>query len=284
MNNIYLLGIIGKSIQYSLSPVIHEYWMKKSQIKGKYNIYDLQEEELESFLKNAYKLGIKGLNVTIPYKNKIISLIDDLSNEAKIMGAVNSLIIKSNGTIYGNNTDTEGFLNNLEKNWPHWKQNKQPIVIIGAGGAARAVIYSLLKFNNSEIRLVNRNKSRATNLITDLLKIFPNSNINIYDNHNEAVKDSSFLINASSLGMTGHPDLKIDLKYMKDNATVYDIVYSPLETNLLKQAKKYNYKTIDGLGMLLEQAVPSFNSWFNKDVKVTIELKNKIINFLNDKK
>ena len=150
-------------------------------------------------------------------------------------------------------------------------------MVVGAGGAARAIIYSLINSNKSEIRIVNRNKKRAHNLIMDIKKIFPYANINFFEEYNNALRDVSFLINTSSLGMVGYPDLNIDLSEMKRNSIVYDIVYSPLETNLLNQAKKLDFLTINGLGMLLEQAAPAFNTWFNKNVKVTKALKEIVI-------
>ena len=283
MKNESFVGIIGNSIQYSLSPTIHEYWMLKHKINGKYKIYDLKEEELESFIKSAHNKNIKGLNVTIPYKKKIIDFVDAISAEAKIIGAVNTLIIKKDGKIFGDNTDAIGFINNLENNCFNWKEKKEPIVILGAGGAARAIIYSILKCKKYNIRLVNRNKDRANNLILDMKKIFPKAKIVYYDHYLEALKNSSFLINATSLGMVGHSKLNINLEQMNRNSIVYDIVYSPLETSLLKKAKNLNFLTIDGLGMLLEQAAPAFNSWFNKKVLANEELRNKVIKAIKDR-
>tara|TARA_B100000686_G_scaffold351311_1_gene449740 strand:- start:27406 stop:28260 length:855 start_codon:yes stop_codon:yes gene_type:complete len=282
VSNEIVIGIIGSSIQYSLSPTIHEYWMNENKIKGKYKIYDLKEEELKNFIKNIHNKNIKGLNVTIPYKKKIIDFIDEISLEAKIIGAVNTLIIKKNGKIYGDNTDAKGFINNLESIRPDWKERKDPIVILGAGGAARAIIYSILKKNKSNIRIINRNKDRAKKLIYDMKKIFPDTNFEYYNHYGKALKKASFLINASSLGMIGHPKLNINLEVMNKSSIIYDIVYSPLETNLLKQAKKLNFLTIDGLGMLLEQAAPVFNAWFNKKVCVNEELRKKVIKKIKD--
>ena len=231
------IGIIGNSIQYSLSPFIHEHWMNMHKIKGRYKIFDLKEEELEPFIKSIHDNNIKGLNVTIPYKKRIIDFLDGISLEAKIIGAVNTLIVKKDGKIFGDNTDARGFLINLENICINWKERKEPIVIIGAGGAARAIIYSLLKCNKYNIRIVNRNKNRANDLIQDMKTIFPEANIVYYDKYIEALKDTSFLINSSSLGMIGHPKLDINLEPMNSNSIIYDIVYSPIETNLLKQAK-----------------------------------------------
>ena len=156
------------------------------------------------------------------------------------------------------------------------------IVILGAGGAARAIIYSILKNNKCNIRIINRNKDRANNLIYDMKKIFPETSFEYYNSANKALENSSFLINASSLGMIGHPKLSINLGAMNKNSVVYDVVYSPLETNLIKEAKKLDFLTIDGLGMLLEQAAPAFNSWFNKKVYVNEELRNKVIKKIKD--
>tara|TARA_B100001939_G_scaffold334295_1_gene335118 strand:- start:1154 stop:2008 length:855 start_codon:yes stop_codon:yes gene_type:complete len=283
LKNSIKIGIIGKSIQYSLSPIIHDYWLNKNNIKGKYEIFDLKEENLKQFMKNAFSNNIKGLNVTIPYKNKIMEHLDEISLEAKAIGAVNTITVRKNGILFGDNTDTKGFINNLENTCPHWKESKNPIVVIGAGGAARAIIYSLINSSKTEIRLVNRNKERAYSLIKDMKKLIPSSNIKYYEKYNPALNNSSFLINTSSLGMTGHPDLSIDLSKMHNKSIVYDIVYSPLDTNLLKQAKKLNYFVVDGLGMLLEQAAPAFNSWFDKEVTVNNDLKEIVINAIKSR-
>ena len=271
------IGILGKSIQYSLSPIIHEYWLKQNKINGKYEIFDIQEKDIKVFMQNLVHKNIKGLNVTIPYKNKIIKYLDDVSPASKAIGAVNTIKVNKNGMLYGDNTDAKGFIKNLEKAFPNWIKIESPIVVVGAGGAARAIIYSLINSNKSEVRIVNRNKKRANNLIKDIKKIFPYANINFFEEYNNALKGVSFLINTSSLGMVGYPDLNVDLSEMKRNSIVYDIVYSPLETNLLKQAKKLDFLTINGLGMLLEQAAPAFNAWFNKNVKVTKALKEIVI-------
>lgn len=284
MNNNNIIGILGKSIQYSLSPIIHKYWLEKFLIKGKYNIYDVEEKDLEIFIKELSIKNILGLNITIPYKKTILNYLDEMTPHAKIIGAVNTIKIQNNGRIYGDNTDAYGFLNHLNNIAPQWKEKKGGLTVLGAGGAARAVIWSFLNKKKNEIRLVNRNQERALSLISDMKKFYPKANIVYYSNYDEALKGSSILVNTTSLGMLGRAELNINLEIMNKNSIVYDIVYSPLNTALLIQAKRLNFLTIDGLGMLLEQAAPAFNLWFNKKAIVNSELRKAIINYIQEKK
>jgi len=279
-----IIGILGKSIQYSLSPIIHKYWMQKFLIKGEYNIYDIEDKNLEIFIKELSAKNILGLNVTTPYKKIILNYLDEITSRAKIIGAVNTIKIKNNGKIYGDNTDAYGFFNHLTNIAPRWEEKKGALTVLGAGGAARAVIWSFLNKKKNEIRLVNRNQERAQLLISDMKKFYPKANIIYYSTYDEALKGSSILINTTSLGMLGRAELNINLETMNKNAIVYDIVYSPLNTTLLAQAKKLNFLTIDGLGMLLEQAAPAFNLWFNKKAIVNYELRKFIIDYIEEKK
>jgi shikimate dehydrogenase len=269
-------GIIGSPIKHSLSPVIHNYWMKMHGIESDYNIYEPKKKELASFLKNMKKNGIKGLNVTIPYKRDVMDHLDIISDEALALGAVNTIKLENN-RLSGYNTDAFGFMQNLNIETPKWKEKKGFIVIVGAGGASRAIIWSFLRENKMDIRIINRNKKRALSLIADMKKYFPSANIGLYDNSREALLNSSLLVNCSSLGMTGQEELELDISIMKKQSIVYDIVYKPLRTKLIYKAEELKFKTIDGLGMLLNQAAPAFKMWYNVEVKVTEELRNKVI-------
>ena len=272
-------GIIGSPIKHSLSPIIHKYWMDMHNIKSSYDIYEPKKHELSSFLKNMSNNNIKGINVTIPYKRDVMEHLDKISDDALALGAVNTIKLENNNLL-GYNTDTYGFMQHLNITAPEWKEKKGEIVIVGAGGASRAVIWSFLKENKMDIKIINRNENRALALITDMKNFFPAANITFCKDAKKALLNSSLLINCSSLGMKGQAELELDLITMNTESIVYDIVYSPLRTKLLYEAKELKFKTIDGLGMLLNQAVPAFKMWYDKEVTVTEELRNKVIEHL----
>ena len=269
-------GIIGSPIKHSLSPVIHKYWMKAHGIESDYKIYEPKKQDLASFLKNMKKNSIKGLNVTIPYKRDVMDYLDIIDKDALALGAVNTIKLKNN-KLFGYNTDAFGFMQHLNMKAPNWKEKKGVIVIVGAGGASRAVIWSFLREKKMDIIIINRNKKRALSLIADMKFFFPTSNIGFSDNPQKAILNSSLLVNCSSLGMKGQDELELDISIMNKQSIVYDIVYNPLRTKLLYKAEELKFKTIDGLGMLLNQGAPAFKMWHDVEVKVTEELRNKVI-------
>jgi len=272
-------GIIGSPIKHSLSPIIHKYWMDMYNIKSSYDIYEPKKHELSLFLKNMSNNNIKGINVTIPYKRDVMKYLDKISDDALALGAVNTIKLENNNLL-GYNTDAYGFMQHLNIAAPEWKEKKGAIVIVGAGGASRAVIWSFLKKNKMDIKIINRNENRALALITDMKKFFPAANITLCRDSKKALLNSSLLVNCSSLGMRGQAELELDLVTMNTESIVYDIVYSPLRTKLLYEAKELKFKTIDGLGMLLNQAVPAFKMWHDKEVTVTEDLRNIVIEHL----
>ena len=276
-------GIIGKPIQHSLSPILHSYWMEMNNIKSVYKIYEINKHDIRYFLKTLKENNIDGLNVTIPYKAEVMNYLDHIEQDALDLGAVNTIKVEKNNELLGYNTDTYGFMQHLNVSAPLWKDNEGYISIIGAGGASRAIVWSFLKENKLDIKLFNRSKKRALKLIEDMKKLFPAANIIYYSNLSDALKNSSLLVNCSSLGMRGQPKLEINLKLMNKEAIVYDIVYSPLYTELLSDAKELNLKTIDGLGMLINQAVPAFEMWHNKKAIINEELRKNIIEHLERK-
>ena len=272
-------GIIGSPIKHSLSPIIHRYWMDMHNIVSSYDIYEPKKHELSSFLKGMLRNNIKGINVTIPFKRDVMEHLDTISEEALALGAVNTIKLEDN-KLFGYNTDAHGFMQHLKTSAPEWKEKKGGIVILGAGGASRAVIWSLLKENKIDIRIINRNENRALTLIADMKKFFPAANITFFNDPIKALINSALFINCSSLGMKGQKELELDLVTMNKESIVYDIVYSPLKTKLLYRAKELGFKTIDGLGMLLNQAAPAFKMWYHKEVIVTEDLRNKVIEHL----
>ena len=273
-------GIIGNPIKHSLSPALHSFWMKEHKIESIYNIYELEKKNISSFLNSLKDRNIVGLNVTIPYKSEVMKYIDYIEEDALDLGAINTIKVGNDDKLYGYNTDAYGFMRHLNITAPSWKKKDGHITIIGAGGASRAIIWSFLKENKMEINLINRNKERGLKLINDMKKIFPSSKINFSSDLPKALINCSILVNCTSLGMIGQPKLNINLETMNKDSIVYDIVYSPLVTELLNEAKVLNYTTIDGLGMLLHQAVPAFEMWHNKKVTVSEPLKQIAIDHL----
>ena len=273
-------GIIGKPIKHSLSPILHAFWMKEHKIESTYNIYEIDKENISSFLSGLKDKNIDGLNVTIPYKSEVIRYLDHIDKDALGLGAVNTIKVGNDNKLYGYNTDTYGFMQHLNMSAPSWKNKKGNITIIGAGGASRAIIWSILTENKMNIRLYNRSKDRGLKLIVDMKKFFPKSNITLCPNLPEALNNCSLLVNCTSLGMKGQPKLKINLELMNDRSIVYDIVYSPLVTELLHTARTLNFTAIDGLGMLIHQAVPAFEMWHNKKIILSNALRKSALNHL----
>ena len=269
-------GIIGTPIKHSLSPLIHQYWMKQYNISARYSAFNVNRKELPLFIDRAVEENFVGFNVTLPHKNSIIPFLDEVSKEAKALGAVNTVIIKNNRTL-GFNTDSYGFIENLNRSIPKWAERKGRAVIVGAGGAARAAVWSLLKNNIDEIKIVNRSQKRARTLILDMKRYFPHASLEYTANYESVIKNAILLVNTSSLGMTGQPPLSIKLDLLNKNAIVYDLVYSPMRTDLIEAAEKLCFFALGGLGMLLYQAVPAFNMWYGANVTVNNKLRKIIL-------
>jgi len=276
--------VIGYPAKHSLSPVIHNYWLEKYNIEGSYEIREIEPDKFDDFFLNLHKEGYVGCNVTLPFKEKAFELSDPFSFTEKVIGAVNTIIIED-GRYVGHNTDAYGFIKNIEKSSKEFDFKKGAAVVLGAGGAARAVINSLLFKDVPEIILLNRTIEKAENIRNDLhvnihknqefilerLKIIP------WEERNEALAEAKLLVNTTSLGMVGQPELDINIDKLPKDALVTDIVYRPLETKLLNQARERGNPVVDGLGMLLYQAVPGFELWFKEEnVEVTPELRKKV--------
>ena len=261
--------IIGDPVAHSRSPMIHNHWLKQLGIDGLYDHAHVAPEQLPSFVGKMQSMGYVGANCTIPHKETVIKLCNHISDTAKALGAVNTIWFENN-QIYGDNTDVEGFLGALDYNANGWDKDLKKAVVIGAGGAARAVIYGLIQSGVKQIYCVNRSMERAQSLANQFgAQIIP---ISLY-NMPLALQDTRLLINTTSLGMKGQPPLTIDLSPLHPDAVVNDIVYVPLETSLFKAAHDRNLKSVSGLDMLLFQAVSGFERWFGTRPKVTDELR-----------
>lgn len=266
--------VIGHPISHSLSPKLHGFWLKQYGINGSYEAKDVAPDVFPEFIRNLGQAGYAGANITVPFKEDALRNVDEISPIATRIGAVNTIIVQEDGALYGTNTDAYGFIHNITDHIPHYNFTGRTALVLGAGGAARAVVAALLDAGCTEIRLTNRTKDKAEKLAQDV-----GGNISTlpWDARNEALKDIDFLVNTTSLGMTGQRPLAIDISTLPTHALVTDIVYNPLITPLLAQAKAQGNQIVDGLGMLLHQAVPGFEAWFGKKPEVSDALRQIIL-------
>ncbi len=274
-----LASVIGWPIQHSLSPVLHGYWLEKYGIDGAYIKLAVSPENLESALRILPKLGFAGTNITTPHKEKALSIVDHIEPFAKRVGAINTIFINEDGSLTGTNTDGFGFIENLRTSFRGWNISKLPVVVLGAGGASRAIVASLVDEGVSEVRLVNRTTSKAKELSD---AIGGPISVHNWNQANDCLCGASLMVNTTTLGMHGTLPVNLDLSVLADNAVVTDIVYSPLTTPVLRQAKALQLRTVDGLGMLLHQAVLGFENWFGRKPFVTKELRNYILSKITE--
>jgi shikimate dehydrogenase len=259
LTNIPLAGVIGTPIAQSRSPQVHGHWLKTYDIKGHYIPMHVDADNLENVIRNLPKMGFVGVNVTLPHKEAVMQIADLVTDRAILIGASNTLIFRKDGKIHADNTDGFGFLENLKHGAPNWRPKQGPAAILGAGGAARAVIASLLDAGVPEIRLSNRTRVRAEKLQSDF-----GGRVRVYDwvQAGNMIDDAALLVNTTSLGMIGKGELRVPLDGLSARTVVTDLVYAPLKTRLLETAEHMGCVTVDGLGMLLHQAVPGFERWF----------------------
>lgn len=255
-----LAGVIGHPIAHSRSPTLHGFWLHRYGIKGHYIPMDIAPADLKEALHVLPRLGFVGLNVTIPHKEAVLALADVVTDRAALIGAANTLIFRKDGKIHADNTDGVGFLANLRQKAPRWTPQAGPAAIFGAGGAARAVISALLEQGVQEIRIANRTRARAEALRADF-----GAHLHVHDwiQASDMLHGAQLVVNSTSLGMTGKPDLRIPLDALEPQALVTDLVYTPLMTPFLIEAQSRGAMVVDGLGMLLHQAAPGFERWFN---------------------
>lgn len=264
-------GVIGHPIAHSKSPVIHNYWLERYAIEGEYKRYDIAPDNFYDEVMRLRDDGLAGLNVTLPHKQSIMDICTTLNDEAQKIGAVNTVVFYPGGEIEGRNTDAYGFLENAKESCPDFSWNKKTVTVLGAGGAARAILFALKREGVAEIRLSNRSIDHAEKLADEFGAI-----IYDWDEKEKALADTDALINSTSLGMAGKPELDMGLTALKKNAIVYDIVYTPLMTDLLKRAVERACPIVTGIGMLLHQARPGFEAWFGQRPEVTEELRQRI--------
>lgn len=260
-NKIPLAGVIGHPVAHSKSPNVHGYWLRKYGLKGHYVPIDIAPEKLDDLLPRLADLGFVGANVTIPHKEKVMEIADLITDRATLIGAANTLIFRKDGRIHADNTDGYGFIENIRQTIPDWNPKSGPAVVFGAGGASRAVLASLIDVGVPKIMLTNRTRIRAEKLREDF-----GHRVQVVEwvQAGNVLEEADLVVNTTSLGMTGKPEMRVPLDGLKPGAIVNDLVYAPLRTRLLATAEERGCRVVDGLGMLLHQAVPGFERWFGK--------------------
>ena len=273
-NQFKLAGVMGMPVFQSRSPMLHNYWIKKHNVKGAYGHFPVQIDNVEAAVRGLSALGIAGCNITQPHKIMAMTLMDELSPLAQRIGAINCIVVQPDGSLHGFNNDGFGYIQSLKDANPLWRADSGPIVVLGAGGAARAVVISLMDEGAQEIRLINRTRAKADALAsvnTQVVKTFD------WSERDAALEGAAMLVNTTNQGMYGQPPLEIQLDALPKSAMVSDLIYIPLETPLLAAARVRGNATVNGLGMLLNQAIPAFEVWFGVRPEITDELRQSIL-------
>ncbi|MBM6593913.1 shikimate dehydrogenase [Microvirga pudoricolor] len=269
--------VIGQPIQHSRSPLIHGHWLRKHGLDGSYEGIEVAPQDLARFLKSFAANGYAGGNVTIPHKEAAFAVVDRRTSRAERLRAVNTVWVED-GVLWGDNTDVEGFMANLDQSLGEgWDAVEGGALVIGGGGAARGVVAGLQERGIRPIRVANRTAAKAADLVRDLDPTGQDLEAVAWEDLNEAARQAGLIVNTTSLGMAGQPPLDIALTDAKPGAIVADIVYVPLKTPLLATAEARGLRIVDGLGMLLHQAVPGFRRWFGVEPRVTPELRALIV-------
>jgi shikimate dehydrogenase len=268
-----LAGIMGWPVAHSRSPLLHGFWLDETGLDGAYLPLPVRPDKIEEALRALSILGFRGCNLTIPHKQTALSIVDRVEPLARRIGAVNTIVVAPDGSLEASNTDVFGFRENLREAVPGWRPASGPAVVLGAGGSARAVVAALADAGVAEIRLVNRTLSRAEAVAADLSTPTTAVTVHSWEEAREVQRDAGLLVNTTSLGMSGQPALALDLSRLPRTAPVVDIVYVPLETDLLAAARRRGHPVVDGLGMLLHQGRPGFEAWFGAPVRVTPKLR-----------
>jgi shikimate dehydrogenase len=264
--------VIGWPIEHSRSPAIHQFWLDHYKIDGSYTKRAVPPETIETFLRSLQVEGYAGCNVTIPFKENAFRMAGERDAAANAIGAANTLWIEG-GKLYASNTDTYGYMTYLTREAEDWSRRDAPVSILGAGGAARAIVHGFLEAGVGEIRIFNRSMERAEALRRDFgsrVRVQP------WEDRSRASTEACVLVNTTSVGLKGAGSLDMDFTDFHPDCIVSDIVYVPLETGLIREARRHGLRTVDGLGMLLHQAVPGFEKWFGVRPDVTDELYDRI--------
>ena len=272
-NTFGIAGLLGWPVAHSRSPVIHNHWLAQHGIPGRYVLFPVPPEKLEAAVRGIAALGLRGCNVTTPHKQAIFPLLDRVDDLARRIGAVNTVVVEKDGSLTGFNNDGNGFIQSLRDVAPTWTPASGPILVLGAGGAARAVVASLAAQGATEIRIANRTLEKSQEIAH---AVGPSVKVLRWDQRNDAMDGVALLANSTSLGMTGKPTLDVSLDRLPTSALVGDLIYIPPETRLLTGARLRGNITVNGLGLLLNQARPAFNAWFGVMPEITPALRQAI--------
>lgn len=269
-----LAGVIGHPVAHSRSPRLFQHWLKTYDRPGFYIPMDIAERDLERVIHTLPSMGFVGCNVTLPYKTAALKIADLATDRATLIGAANTLIFREDGKIHADNTDGYGFIANLKQGAPDWDPTSGPAAVLGAGGAARAVIASLLEIGVTEILLSNRTRPKA-----EALRSAFGTKVKVIDwvQAGNIMEAAATVVNTTSLGMQGQSEMRVPLDGLRRGTVVTDIVYTPLRTRLIQEAEAAGCIVVDGLGMLLHQAVPGFERWFGVRPEVDAETRAAIL-------
>ena len=273
-NKFVLAGVMGWPVAHSRSPVLHNHWIRQYGLQGAYGLFPVQPGRLEDAVRGLRALGLAGCNITIPHKVDAMALMDHVDPLARRMGAINTIVVGADGSLNGFNNDGFGYIQSLKDAKPDWRASDEPITVLGAGGAARAVVLSLLDQGAPQIRLLNRTRAKAEALASEF-----GAAVQVFDwsERHEALAGVALLVNTTNQGMHGQPDLALKLDRLPTTALVSGVIYIPLETPLLAAARARGNATVNGLGMLLNQARPAFQAWFGVMPEITDELRRAIL-------
>ena len=269
-----LAGVMGMPVLQSRSPIIHNFWIREHGLNAAYGHLPVRIERIHEAVRGLSALGLAGCNITQPHKLAAIGLMDVLSPLARRIGAINCIVVKDDGALHGFNFDAEGFIESLLEARPGWQASDGPAVVLGAGGAARAVVCALIDRGVREIRLINRSRDKAEQLAQTDPRLIQVAD---WTDRHAALDGAQLLVNSTNQGMIGQPPLDLELEALPRSALVSDLIYVPLETPLLAAARARGHDTANGLGMLLHQAVPAFEAWFGVRPTVSPALRDRVL-------
>lgn len=273
-HKIPLAGVLGHPVAHSRSPRLFQHWLRVYGKRGHYVPIHVTEQNLERVIRTLPDMGFVGCNVTLPHKTAVLEIADLATDRATLIGAANTLIFRKDGKIHADNTDGYGFIANLRQGAPGWAPSIGPAAVLGAGGAARAIIASLIDVGVTEIFLSNRTRPKA-----EALRAAFGTKVTVVDwvQAGNMLEDAATVVNTTSLGMQGQPELRVPLDGLRRGTVVTDIVYTPLRTRLIQQAEAAGCVVVDGLGMLLHQAVPGFERWFGVRPEVDVDTRAAVL-------
>jgi len=268
-----LAGVMGWPVMHSRSPLMHNYWMEQQGLAGTYVFLEIKPGSLAPALRALHPLGFAGCNLTIPHKLDAMTIVDEVDEVAKKIGAISCVVARDDGSLFGTNNDWLGFIGNLQHHQPDWRADAGPVAVIGAGGGGRAVCYGLLQQGATEIRLINRTREKAEAIAGEFggpITVLP------WADRHDALDGAATVVNVTSQGMVGEPALDLRLDKLSQSALAADIIYTPLETPFLGAARERGNRTVNGLGMLLHQGPPAWKLWFDVEPTVTAELRERM--------